>query len=165
MREPDYEQNDTAGVEAVYGLRDEAPLVQPRGALACAAGRTVCFPNVLQHRVAPFALADRSRPGRRDIVVFFLVDPTRPLPRSTATVPPQQRAWLEMELRFVRRWRATLTEPLRERVLAFLVDGDGGPMSLRAAREHRAKLMDERKYITDEHTSEVFEREFSLCEH
>ena len=33
------------------------------------------------------------------------------------------------------------------------------------AVEHRAALMRERKVFVDEHTQEVFEREFSLCEH
>jgi hypothetical protein len=162
--EPDYEQHDHVAVRAIYDMGDEEPLVQARGAVRTVAGRTVCFPNVLQHRVEPFALADRARPGRRTIIVFFLVDPTRPVPRSTATVPPQQRAWLEAELAAARRWR-DLPEVLCDHVLRFLVDADGGPMSHAAALRHRLALMEERKFITDENTAEVFERLFSLCEH
>ena len=58
----------------------------------------LAWPNTLQHRVAPFELADRTKPGHRAIVVAFLVDPYSPV-LSTAVVPPQQRNWLVMELR------------------------------------------------------------------
>ena len=163
VREPDYEQEDHAGVRAVFDMGDEDPLVQPRGALRARAGRTVCFPNVLQHAVRPFSLDDRSRPGRRTIVVFFLVDPTRDVPRSTATVAPQQRAWLDLELERTRLWRG-LPDIARDLVLGMLEDADGGPMSHEAALAHRLKLMEERTFITAEH-GEVFERPFSLCEH
>ena len=111
----------------------------------------------------PFSLDDRSRPGRRTIVVFFLVDPTRDVPRSTATVAPQQRAWLDLELERTRLWRG-LPDIARDLVLGMLEDADGGPMSHEAALAHRLKLMEERTFITAEH-GEVFERPFSLCEH
>ncbi|EGB12122.1 hypothetical protein AURANDRAFT_36249 [Aureococcus anophagefferens] len=164
VREPEYEQEDHAGVRAVFDMDDEDPLVQPRGALRARAGRTVCFPNVLQHAVRPFSLDDRSRPGRRTIVVFFLVDPTRDVPRSTATVAPQQRAWLDLELEVHSRFWRGLPDIARDLVLGMLEDADGGPMSHEAALAHRLKLMEERTFITAEH-GEVFERPFSLCEH
>ncbi|KAH8051861.1 DUF4246-containing protein [Aureococcus anophagefferens] len=137
VREPEYEQEDHAGVRAVFDMDDEDPL--------------------------PFSLDDRSRPGRRTIVVFFLVDPTRDVPRSTATVAPQQRAWLDLELERTRLWRG-LPDIARDLVLGMLEDADGGPMSHEAALAHRLKLMEERTFITAEH-GEVFERPFSLCEH
>ncbi|KAH8073337.1 DUF4246-containing protein [Aureococcus anophagefferens] len=114
--------------------------------------------------VRPFSLDDRSRPGRRTIVVFFLVDPTRDVPRSTATVAPQQRAWLDLELEVHSRFWRGLPDIARDLVLGMLEDADGGPMSHEAALAHRLKLMEERTFITAEH-GEVFERPFSLCEH
>ncbi|KAL1412158.1 hypothetical protein Q8F55_003165 [Vanrija albida] len=62
------------------------------GAVQTRPGRLVVFPNVLAHRVEPFELADKTRPGHRKVVAIFLVDPVTPI-ISTANVPPQQRSW------------------------------------------------------------------------
>ncbi|MFI9209786.1 DUF4246 domain-containing protein [Streptomyces sp. NPDC053253] len=81
---------------------------------------------------------------------FRLVDPTRPGHRkilafflvdpserivSTSDVPPQQP------------WSDTST------------------MTLEQAHEYREQLMQERKFFVDEHNEQLYEREFSLCEH
>ncbi|MFD7974563.1 DUF4246 domain-containing protein [Streptomyces sp. NPDC059071] len=81
---------------------------------------------------------------------FRLEDPTRPGHRkilafflvdpsekivSTSDVPPQQP------------WSETST------------------MTLAEAREYREQLMQERKFFVDEHNEQLYEREFSLCEH
>ncbi|THA57982.1 DUF4246 domain-containing protein [Streptomyces sp. A1136] len=81
---------------------------------------------------------------------FRLVDPTRPGHRkilafflvdpaeqivSTSDVPPQQP------------WSDTST------------------MTLEQARQYREQLMHERKFFVDEHNEQLYEREFSLCEH
>lgn len=81
---------------------------------------------------------------------FRLMDPTRPGYRkilafflvdpsetivSTSDVPPQQP------------WSDTST------------------MTLEQARNHREQLMQERKFFVDEHNEQIYEREFSLCEH
>ncbi|WP_084523593.1 DUF4246 domain-containing protein [Nocardia inohanensis] len=132
--DPDYEQNDRTGVSEVYGLGDEDPLNQVLGSVRTSAGRCIAFPNILQHRVAPFELADPTRPGHRKILAFFLVDPSVRI-TSTADVPPQQP------------WSPTST------------------MTLAQAKEFRAELMRERKFFIDEHNEELYEREFSLCEH
>ncbi|MFF5973135.1 DUF4246 domain-containing protein [Streptomyces sp. NPDC012769] len=81
---------------------------------------------------------------------FRLEDPTRPGHRkilafflvdpserivSTSDVPPQQP------------WSATAT------------------MTLEQAKEYREELMRERKFFVDEHNEQLYEREFSLCEH
>jgi hypothetical protein len=81
---------------------------------------------------------------------FRLEDPSRPGHRkilafflvdpsvtivSTSDVPPQQP------------WSATST------------------MTLEQAREFRRQLMQERKFFVNEHNEEIYEREFSLCEH
>ncbi|MFE5792628.1 DUF4246 domain-containing protein [Streptomyces sp. NPDC056503] len=81
---------------------------------------------------------------------FRLTDPARPGHRkilafflvdpehrivSTADVPPQQP------------WSDTST------------------MTLEQAKGHREELMKERKFFVDEHNEQLYEREFSLCEH
>ncbi|MER7479090.1 DUF4246 domain-containing protein [Streptomyces sp. NPDC126510] len=81
---------------------------------------------------------------------FRLVDPTRPGYRkilafflvdpsetvvSTSDVPPQQP------------WSDTST------------------MTLEEAKSYREQLMLERKFFVDEHNEQLYEREFSLCEH
>lgn len=132
--DPDYEQNDNTGVSEVYGLDDADSLNQVLGSAETPAGRCLAFPNVLQHRVDPFRLADPTRPGYRKILVYFLVDPTVSIV-STADVPPQQP------------WSDTST------------------MTLEQAKGYRDQLMKERKYFVDEHNEQLYEREFSLCEH
>jgi len=86
--EPEYEQNDRKGVREVYGVGGEDAMNQVLGSAETRAGRALAFPNILQHRVAPFRLADPSRPGHRKILAFFLVDPSVAIV-STSDVPPQ----------------------------------------------------------------------------
>lgn len=132
--DPRYEQNDDNGMKDVYGLEDEDALNQVLGAAETPAGRVLAFPNILQHRVDPFRLADPSRPGYRKILAFFLVDPSVTI-ASTCDVPPQQP------------WAATST------------------MTLEQAKAFRSELMNERKFFVDRHNEDVYQREFSLCEH
>ncbi|MFB9738870.1 DUF4246 domain-containing protein [Streptomyces sp. NPDC057386] len=131
---PEYEQNDDNGLRDVYGLEDEDALNQVLGSVETPAGRCLAFPNVLQHRVDSFRLADPTRPGHRKILVFFLVDPSERIV-STSDVPPQQP------------WADTST------------------MTLDEAKAYREQLMRERKFFVDEHNEQLYEREFSLCEH
>ncbi|MEU8502122.1 DUF4246 domain-containing protein [Streptomyces lavendulae] len=134
LDDPDYEQNDDEGVREVYGLENEEALNQVLGSVATPAGRCLAFPNILQHRVGSFRLADPTRPGHRKILAFFLVDPSTTIV-STSDVPPQQP------------WAATST------------------MTLAQAVEYREQLMQERKFFVAEHNEQLYEREFSLCEH
>ncbi|MFG3245760.1 DUF4246 domain-containing protein [Streptomyces sp. NPDC048187] len=134
LDDPDYEQNDDNGLREVYGLEDEDALNQVLGSASTPAGRCLAFPNVLQHRVDSFRLADPTRPGHRKILAFFLVDPSETIV-STSDVPPQQP------------WSDTST------------------MTLEQARAFREELMRERKFFVDEHNEQLYEREFSLCEH
>lgn len=134
LDDPHYEQNDDAGLREVYGLQDEDALNQVLGSVPTPAGRCLVFPNVLQHRVDAFRLADPTRPGHRKILAFFLVDPEERIV-STSDVPPQQP------------WSDTST------------------MTLEQAKTYREELMKERKFFVAEHNEQLYEREFSLCEH
>ncbi|MFD9517059.1 DUF4246 domain-containing protein [Streptomyces sp. NPDC059979] len=134
LDDPDYEQNDDNGLREVYGLEDEDALNQMLGSASTPAGRCLAFPNILQHRVGDFRLADPTRPGHRKILAFFLVDPSETIV-SSSDVPPQQP------------WSDTST------------------MTLEQAGVYREQLMQERKFFVDEHNEQLYEREFSLCEH
>ena len=161
VSQPDYNQNDHRGVKAIYGLENEGALVEPLGAIDTCQGRCITFPNIFQHRVAPFSLLDASQPGHRSILVAFLVDPHVSV-ISTSRVPPQQAEWM-----VAAENGSALTEALGGvEVLSELVQSYvDWPMSRSEAEQHREKLMHERKYFVQANTEAVYERAFNLCEH
>ncbi|GAA5825238.1 hypothetical protein JCM11251_006156 [Rhodosporidiobolus azoricus] len=165
-----YEQNDTRGVGAVFGIENEGPCVQDFGALTTSKDRCICFPNLYQHRVSPFSLVDPTKPGYRKILVFFLVDPLKSAAGavvSTARVPYQQREWVAQEL------AGAVEESGEESAVRKLpielwdkqLDEMEGLMSFEEAKKVREELMHERKFLVDQNTKAIFERQFSLCEH
>lgn len=137
--DPPYEQDDKEGVYRVFGMENEGPLNQKLGSLIAREGRCVAFPNVYQHKVAPFELVDKKKNGHRKILVFFLIDPMKRV-ISTKNIAPQNPIWDDKP-------------------------ADRFTMTLDEAKEYREDLMSERKYIRDEVDKELYEREFSLCEH
>jgi hypothetical protein len=157
--EPDYEQNDHRGVQFVYDLTNEAPLNQALGEIVTQENRCIVFPNIYQHRVAPFQLKDSSQPGQRKILVFFLVDPSIRI-LSTANVPPQQSHWFINLLRSMSPFNQ-LPVVVVDKIMNYI----DFPMSINQAKEHREKLMNERKYFILQNNELLFERPFSLCEH
>ncbi|KAG5894954.1 hypothetical protein JTB14_023303 [Gonioctena quinquepunctata] len=149
LEDPDYQQYDANGVKKVFGLNDGDPLNQEIGSIVCCEDRCISFPNIYQHKVGPFELADKTKNGHRKILVFFLVDPNKRI-LSTKHVSPQQRGWL-----------GSLEEkPAVE-----------STMTLDEARIYREKLMMTRKYEENEYDYDLekphrfYERKFSLCEH
>ena len=118
----------------------------------------------MQHRVDPFELIDKSQPGWRKILVFFLCDPNQKI-ISTEQVPPQHGEWFRQELRTLSRFSPRGMPSHLVNIIASHLTHAGWPMSREEAEEHREGLMKERKVFVDENTREVFEREFSLCEH
>lgn len=137
--DPPYDQDDREGVYQVFGMENECPLNQKLGSLMANEGRCVAFPNVYQHKVSPFELVDRTKNGQRKILVFFLIDPMRRV-ISTRNIAPQNPIWDDRP-------------------------ADRFTMTLDEAKKYREDLMSERKFIRDELDKELYEREFSLCEH
>ncbi|KAJ5759127.1 hypothetical protein N7520_006283 [Penicillium odoratum] len=165
-----YPQSRHEFLQQIYGFEHEVTgndnncqITQDLGEVSCRQGRLLTFPNVLQHRVTPFSLADPSKPGHRKILALFLVDPHLRI-ISTANVPPQQEDW--------GKEKHDLThEVLSGRLPAELKDmvceeGVLQPlMSMEEAKGLRLELMKERSVKSVEQ-NEVFERgSFSLCEH
>ncbi|TKY89768.1 hypothetical protein EX895_001065 [Sporisorium graminicola] len=144
-----YEQDDHAPLCVLFGtpsLRDEIKL-QNIGSIATPNGRLLAFPNTLQHRVEPFELIDKTRPGHRRFLVLWLVDPNYRL-ASTSIVPPQQQDW----------WSTKLSQDeLNTQIQA------RGLMTLRRAKTIRLELMNERTR-REEKTERVTDT-YNFCEH
>jgi Protein of unknown function (DUF4246) len=86
-----YDQSYYKGLERVYGTDlVDGEQIQDLAKVATPMRRLLAFPNVFQHRVAPFELLDETKPGHRKLVVLWLVNPDRRI-ISTANVPPQQK--------------------------------------------------------------------------
>ena len=124
-------------------------------------GRLLAFPNVVQHRVSPFRLADPTRPGHRKILALFLVDPyVRIL--STANVPPQQKSWWAERIRDNEKLSSLPIEVV-DKVIDDVAEF---PISLEEAKEIRLRLMEERKAFVGAVENEVQHANvFSFCEH
>ncbi|KAJ1724351.1 hypothetical protein LPJ53_001366 [Coemansia erecta] len=139
--------------------RDENVLIsQPLGQVEAKNGRCIVFPNIYQHRVSRFRLADPTKPGHRKIFAFFFVDPSTRIP-STEIVPPQQQEW----------WSETfmktgqLTE-LPDLIKSSIFESVDFPISLKDAHSIRLELMAERK-ANEMGEDSTFEPYFSFCEH
>lgn len=189
-------QDDHVWLSAVFGAKlgggTGSPCLQNYGSVDTREGRLLAFPNVFQHRVSGFELADKSKPGHRRIMVLWLVDPqTRII--STANVPPQQRHWwLESALGSAgpeasvppevaqiisdraggEKLRDILRGPGDIRLTAEMMSmvreemaEDELPMGLEEAREHRRKLMQERSASQATAERNWRDEEYSFCEH
>mmetsp|Transcript_26698 Transcript_26698/g.78616 ORF Transcript_26698/g.78616 Transcript_26698/m.78616 type:complete len:451 (-) Transcript_26698:289-1641(-) len=160
----EYEQDDWASVDAAYGLdwhaTDDraATVVEELGSAVAQPGRIICFPNTLQHRVAPFRLTDPTRAGHRKILAFFLVDPAVPIV-STRELPAQRSEDLAALLTQLPRFAN-----VPEAVVAHIVDLVPSAFSRKDAEAYRAELMDARR-SANASLVEDFESDFSLCEH
>jgi hypothetical protein len=114
----------------------------------------------MQHRVSPFALQDRTKPGHRKIIALFLVDPhTRII--STANVPPQRKDWWFDVVRESGSLQV-LPEELAQHVHREVEDW---PMGLEEAKTLRKELMEERSTYIPAVEGAVYSQSFNFCEH
>ncbi len=142
------EQNEHESLEKFLGVEQEGPAVQELGQVLTREGRLLVFPNCLQHRVQPFELQDKTRPGHRKILAMFLVNPHRPI-LSSAHVPPQRRDWWADEVR-----KGGTLSALPNEILDMTVSMvDDFPISWDKAVEIREQLMAERGGFVDQLTN------------
>ncbi|KAI4133844.1 MAG: hypothetical protein LQ341_006119 [Variospora aurantia] len=134
-----YPQDDHRAAEFIHGIEMGEPAIQNVGKVLTCESRLLCFPNVMQHRVSPFKLADLSRPGYRKILALFLVDPNLKI-ISTENVPPQQHSWWREDV-----MATGLFQKLPPELVENVLDSIEFPVTLEKAREQRLELMDERK--------------------
>ena len=164
VEEPPYEQDDHEGIRRMFNLENEQALVQECGSCITKEGRVLAWPNTKQHRVLPVHLLDQDKPGKRTICCFFLVDPVLRI-RSTATVPPQQLAWVAESIDPALTAQGMGESALRAQVVKHL--SSPSLLSYEAACERRQRLMDERKTPDSgpRPHGDYMAQPFSLCEH
>jgi Protein of unknown function (DUF4246) len=121
-------------------------------------GHLLTFPNIFHHRVGPFGLADKTKPGHRKILALFLVDPHIRI-ISTANVPCQQKAFWAEELRAQRTFPKFPNEVPKEVVDAV----EGFPLDVDEAKALRLELTEEGKIIVHYHEQQFESAIFSLC--
>ncbi|KAJ5097265.1 hypothetical protein N7456_007986 [Penicillium angulare] len=169
FEEVSYEQERHEFVQQVYGMPPEwvnqsiGPVTQHLGSVTCREGRLLTFPNILQHCVSPFSLADPSKPGHRKILALFLVDPHMRI-ISTANIPPQQEGWGKEKRELV---QGVLSEKLPLE-LQQMISKEGishQMMSLKEAKKFREELMEERSIHGPAQNAAFETGRFSLCEH
>jgi Protein of unknown function (DUF4246) len=160
LRRVKHEQDDHTFLQAIFGCNNEEAAVQEIGSVFCKEGRLITFPNTLQHRVLPFALADSSKSGHRKILALFLVDPNLHV-ISTSSIPPQRQDWWSDKV-YEGGGFGGLNEDLQERVVSMM----DFPLSMDQALASRLELMEERTtFETGATTNFLQSVEFSLCEH
>ncbi|KAG8901616.1 hypothetical protein FRC01_009802 [Tulasnella sp. 417] len=157
-----YEHDNNIGVQRVWGLKRSGPANQIVGATPTPAGRCLAFPNIYQHKVAPFSLEDDTKPGHRKILALFLLDPEHPR-FSTTDIPPQQAEWYELAMQ--RAPETSLFRRLPAEIMREITRNLPYLMSLDEAKKYRLKLMDERTAFVGTHDERFFASEFNFCEH
>ncbi|CAM1510371.1 Fc.00g007060.m01.CDS01 [Cosmosporella sp. VM-42] len=154
-----YEQSDFSSLNRTFAIRAHADTLQEIGSVLTRADRMLFFPNVYQHHVSPFELADKTRPGHRKILALFLVDPAIPI-ISTANVPPQQKQWWAENV--IPHERLGNLPP---EVTDMVVKSMDFPISKKEAKELRGELMAERTVLQEQTTDNLKNVEWSFCEH
>ncbi|KAL0961447.1 hypothetical protein HGRIS_006392 [Hohenbuehelia grisea] len=149
-------------------------------------GRIISFPNWIQHKVLGITNKETSgvEPAQRKILCFFLVDDSNPeedeieypgmaytglqdqVVLTTSDIPPQQRATNLPTLHVLLPW--VCQQITGKRLPPNLVDLISSSGALGLTREmaeyHRHAFMEDRKIkVSDE--NEMWESQYSLCEH
>ncbi|KAG8912588.1 hypothetical protein FRC00_004198 [Tulasnella sp. 408] len=156
-----YDQYDDFGMKRVWGMTREGAN-QLRGATPTRAGRCLAFPNIYQHKVSPFELVDKTKPGHRKIIAFFLRDPEHP-DVSTTDIPPQQAEWYEDAM--LHQPPTSLLQRLPAELIRETTRQLPNLMTLDEAKKYRLELMDERTKFVEEHDYNHYQAEFNFCEH
>lgn len=155
MMELNYEQEDRYSIGRTFKIDPAGDTLQDLGSVLTREDRLLAFPNVYQHRVAPFELVDKTKPGHRKILALFLVDPAIPI-ISTANVPPQQKHWWRDEVNSGR---------LPPEIVDMVFDNMDVPIGLEKAKEMRLELMKERTVIHTVTMNRLLLNEWNFCEH
>ncbi|KAH7347336.1 hypothetical protein B0T11DRAFT_359664 [Plectosphaerella cucumerina] len=157
-----YEQSDFHSINGTFAIDADGNTLQDIGRTLTPEGRLLAFPNVYQHRVSPFELVDKTRPGHRKILALFLVDPSIPI-ISTAHVAPQQASWWLGEDGIAARSGEMAKLP-RE-IVDMVNDNMDWPIPLSEAKARRLELMDERTQMDSMIDHVVSDATWNFCEH
>ena len=142
VNDQEYQQGYHDWLPPIFGCESGEPGLQFVGSVETREGRLLTFPNILQHKVQPFSLVDRTKPGHRKILSLFLVDPHLQI-LSTANVPCQQRDWWRNHIAQLPTCLDRLPLELQDAVFDGVIYDF--PFGLDEAKNMRLELMDERK--------------------
>ncbi|SGY88902.1 BQ5605_C134g13387 [Microbotryum silenes-dioicae] len=106
-------------------------------------GPLLTFPNVYQHRTGRFSLRDKTKPGHRKLVAFFLVDPTQRITSTTTSRRSSETTWDRSFTNY-------------DRAMTRIVDLTEGLMKPREAKSHRNKMEAERNTMLNAYSRKVF---------
>ncbi|RAL11734.1 uncharacterized protein BO97DRAFT_425391 [Aspergillus homomorphus CBS 101889] len=67
-----YDRRGYDWLKQTFGCENQGSIAQVLGSVQCRQGCLITFPNILQHRVEPFQLADPTKPGHRKILTLLL---------------------------------------------------------------------------------------------
>ncbi|KAJ3280926.1 hypothetical protein HDU79_011255 [Rhizoclosmatium sp. JEL0117] len=155
----EYEQSDFGGLEKVFNFTNEVSTnVQVCGQIEARENRCVVFPNYLQHKVEDFELLDKTQPGHRKILAFFLVHPDFKV-NSTADVGMQQLEWLAAELYGI----CGLGSKLPLEVVRLIAGFTRATLTEKQAQRVAHLVMEERKNTPKDGYANV--QSIFLCEH
>ncbi|KAJ7790686.1 hypothetical protein B0H14DRAFT_3568993 [Mycena olivaceomarginata] len=160
-----YDEENISESRLAYRATTGAPTYHEQDGIATSAGRVLAWPNLYQHRVAPFRLFDPTKPGHRKILAVFLVDPSiEPIPSAT-DIPPQQHYWTLDALVDARNDPNSLFSRLPLELLGLTQDYLAYTLMTRdEAEEHRQDLIEERTGFTRDRREEL-SYTFIMCEH
>ncbi|KAJ7689006.1 hypothetical protein B0H17DRAFT_1296645 [Mycena rosella] len=163
--QPEYhQQNDNECMRILYGINGDDECVQAIGSMVTKAGRALSWPNLFQHCLSPFELADASRPGHRKILALFLVDPTVDPIASATDVPPQQAEWAAEALQQARADAASRVSHLPQELVDLITERVPA-MTREEAEAYRLDLMAERTAFVGTHSETAYGVRFNMCEH
>ncbi|KAJ6510580.1 hypothetical protein C8R45DRAFT_964560 [Mycena sanguinolenta] len=164
--EPEYhDQDDSECMRMLYNMGRDEELLQNIGSVVTKAGRTLSWPNLFQHCVSPFKLADPSKPGHRKILAVFLVDPTQDRIVSATDIPSQQADWAGVAFDEACNEPSSRLGVLPQELCDLVKDNfPETVMGLKEAEAYRLKLMKERTASVVEHAHEYVQT-FNMCEH
>jgi len=146
----DCEEEENEWLKEVFGGEEDSPAVQDIGDIVTKEGRLLTFPNNFQHRVGPFSLADKTKPGHRKILALFLVDPHIRI-ISTANVPCQRKDWWAQEFRAQGLFRKLPDELMKE-----IVDNvEDFPLGMDEAKELRTELLEHRNNFEEDYDGQL----------
>ncbi|KAK6331309.1 hypothetical protein TWF730_004394 [Orbilia blumenaviensis] len=162
MEDLQYSLPQDSNWTTVHDMDRSGNAVQEIGNIKTIKNRAIAFPNIYQHQVQPFELIDKTKPGYRKVLVFFLCDPSgeTEIPTSRVVAPQQPEARKDL----VDMLRHGPLGSLPEEVFRLIVEALPPVVSRKEAEDYRDQLMAERTaYIED---SEAVQGDsYSLCEH
>lgn len=158
FREAECDPDGAGRVQCAKGYGWGSKMNHPLGKVETKEGRLLAFPNTYQHCVTDISLKDKSKPGHRKLLVFFLVDPNEEI-LSSSRIPPPRKDWLTEAI------RGTLNSIVPPEITETILDNDLDLPDLETAKKNRDYLMFTRKYYVVHQNDTLFEREYSFCEH